>query len=357
VPGEGNQVKYSTRFPREYAVRISLSTSFSKLSRCLFGAGSLLSVCLSASSPAHASGSEIKLLDALLALESSHASLCQSTVSAAETRTQVEALSSSVRDEFDSLDLPKTEWVDVDSRMRAETEVRLLNGIIFGRMGMRSSQDLHDPCNLFLSSVLARKQGYCVGIAALYLSVAEALELPIHAVATPTHVLLRYDDGTTRINIETSNGGVSTPDEQYVSQQRIAPKSIRKGVFLNDLSTKQYLAQVHNNLGVIYSERREYARADAEYDAALRLDKRLPVARYNRGKNLIEQGDLEGAIRSFTKALRLHPNDTWALNNRGLADRQLGRTEKARADFEAALRIDPSFEQAKANLAALRAPR
>jgi tetratricopeptide (TPR) repeat protein len=128
-------------------------------------------------------------------------------------------------------------------------------------------------------------------------------------------------------------------------------------VFLDDLSTEQFLAQVHNNLGVIYSERREYARADDEYDAALRLDKRLPAAWYNRGKNLIEQGDPEGAIRSFTKAVRLHPNDTWALNNRGLAYRQLGKTEKARADFEAALRIDPAFEQAKVNLAALRAPR
>jgi regulator of sirC expression with transglutaminase-like and TPR domain len=308
-------------------------------------------VCLSSSSPARASGSEAALLDALLALESSHSSLCQSTLDAAEARAQVGALASSVRDEFDSLELPMTDSVEADSRARAETEIRLLNGIIFGRLGLRSSQDLHDPCNLFLSSVLVRQQGYCVGIAALYLSVAEALALPIHAVATPTHVLLRYDDGTTRINIETSNGGAATPDAQYVSQQRIAPESIRKGVFLDDLSTEQFLAQVHNNLGVVYSERRDYARADDEYAAALRLDKRLPAAWYNRGKNLIEQGDLEGAIRSFSRAVRLHPNDTWALNNRGLAYRRLGKTEKARADFEAALRIDPAFEQARSNLA------
>jgi regulator of sirC expression with transglutaminase-like and TPR domain len=267
----------------------------------------------------------------------------------------VQALGSSVRDEFDSLDLPKTKSVEADSRARAETRVRLLNAIIFGRVGIRSSQDLHDPCNLFLSSVLARQQGYCVGIAALYLSVAEALALPIHAVATPTHVLLRYDDGATRINIETSNGGAATPDEQYTSQQRIAPESIRKGVFLDDLSTEEFLAQVHNNLGVIYSERRDYTRADDEYAAALRLDRRLPAAWYNRGKNQIERGDIEGAIRSFTKALRLHPNDTWALNNRGLASMQLGKAEKARADSQAALRIDPGFERASSNLKALAA--
>jgi regulator of sirC expression with transglutaminase-like and TPR domain len=226
----------------------------------------------------------------------------------------------------------------------------LINGIIFGHGGLRSSQDLHDPCNLFVSGVLARGQGYCVGIAGVYLSAAEELGLPIKAVATPSHVFLRYDDGKTRINIETFSGGASVPDEQYVSQQRIAPESVRRGVFLDDLSTDQFLAQVHNNLGVIYSERRDYARADEEYEVALRLDKRLPAAWYNRGKNLLEQGDLEGAIRSFTKALRLHPNDTWALNNRGLAYRQLGKAEKARADFEAALRIDPAFEPARIGL-------
>ena len=334
---------------KPYPVRDPASRTCPTLDMTWIMSGAIVSLVLATAS-ALASDQKTPLLDHLLALESGHASLCQSALGAVEARAQVEALSSAVRDEFAELDLPKTEAAGADSRTRAETEVRLLNAIIFGRLGMRSSQDLHDPCNLFLSSVLARKQGYCVGIAALYLSVAEALDLPIRAMATPTHVFLRFDDGKTRINIETFNGGASVPDEQYVSQQRIAPESIRKGVFLDDLSTDQFLAQVHNNLGVIYSERREYARADDEYDAALRLDKRLPAAWYNRGKNRMEQGDLEGAIRSFTKALRLHPNDTWALNNRGLAYRQLGKAKKARADFEAALKIDPAFEQARTNL-------
>jgi regulator of sirC expression with transglutaminase-like and TPR domain len=290
----------------------------------------------------HAKAPGNHVLDALLEVEASHASLCPSTLAADATRLRIEGLAGEA--------LAQLAGAQGSGPADPEAIVRLVNGIIFGPGGLRSSQDLHDPCNLFVSGVLARGQGYCVGIAGVYLSVAEELGLPIKAVATPTHVFLRYDDGKTRINIETFNGGASVPNEQYVSQQRIAPESIRKGVFLHDLSTDQFLAQVHNNLGVIYSERRDYARADEEYEVALRLDKRLPAAWYNRGKNLLEQGDLEGAIRSFTKALRLHPNDTWALNNRGLAYRQLGKAEKARADFEAALRIDPAFEPARIGL-------
>jgi regulator of sirC expression with transglutaminase-like and TPR domain len=286
------------------------------------------------------------LLDALLAVDAAHASLCGTTLEADQVRTRIAKLTEETRTQMLALEESKA--------ATSSAIVQVMNGIVFGRGKLRPSQDLHDPCNLLVSGVLTRRQGYCVGVAGVYLSIAEALGLPIKAVATPTHVFLRYDDGKTRINIETFNGGTSLSDEQYVSQQRIAPESIRKGVFLANLSTDRFIAQVHSNLGVIYSERRDYARADDEYALALRLDKRLPAAWYNRGKILIEQGDLEGAIRSFGKALRLHPNDTWALNNRGLAYKQLGKTDKARADFEAALRIDPAFEPARSNLAPLR---
>jgi regulator of sirC expression with transglutaminase-like and TPR domain len=291
----------------------------------------------------HAKAPGNHVLDALLEVEASHASLCPSTLAADATRLRIEGLAGEA--------LAQLAGAQGSGPADPEAIVRLVNGIIFGPGGLRSSQDLHDPCNLFVSGVLARGQGYCVGIAGVYLSVAEELGLPIKAVATPTHVFLRYDDGVTRINIETMNAGTAVTDEQYIAQQRIAESSVRKGVFLRALSARQFLSQVHNNLGVIYSERKQYEAADAEYDRALDLDRHLPAAWYNRGKQRMETGDLEAAIRNFTKALRLHPNDTWALNNRGLAHRGLHEEQEARADFEAVLRIDPSFEQARSNLA------
>src|SRR2546425_846140 len=116
--------------------------------------------------------------------------------------------------------------------------------MIFGQLEIRASQDLKDPCNLLPSRVLERKQGYCVGIAALYLLLAERLDLPIHAVATPSHVFLRYDDGTTRINIETLQGGANIPDDQYIREQKIPERSIGRGIFMRNLTTNEFLAQV-----------------------------------------------------------------------------------------------------------------
>ncbi len=175
-------------------------------------------------------------------------------------------------------------------------------------------------------------------------------------MATPSHVFLRYDDEATRVNIEMLKGGTRIPDEQYIREQRIPEESIRRGVFMRNLPTDEFLAQVHNNLGVIYSERKDYEKAATEYKQALDLDPQLPAACYNYGNDLLRTGKYRRAVRLFSKSLRLYPTDVWALNNRGLAYVKMRKREKARRDFEEALRIDPAFEQARRNLEEMKSP-
>jgi regulator of sirC expression with transglutaminase-like and TPR domain len=277
------------------------------------------------------------LLRGLEKVESDHAALCPSTGGQKDLGRTIAELADQAR-------------AEIVSRASGPATVEALNRLVFTRLGVRGSEDLKDPCNLLPSRVLERKQGYCVGIAALYLLLAEKLSLPIYAVATPSHVFLRYDDGNTRINIETLQGGANVPDEQYIREQRIPEKSIRRGVFMRNLTADEFLAQVYNNLGVIYSERKDYERAAAEYRRALDLDPRFPATLYNFGNDLLKTGNNRRAVRLFSKSLRLYPTDIWALNNRGLAYVKLGKREKARRDFEEALRIDPGFKQAIGNL-------
>jgi regulator of sirC expression with transglutaminase-like and TPR domain len=313
---------------RKFQVR-SVHASSSLLA-CL-----LVAVASISSLPAAAKNST--LLNTLLQTEAAHQGLCSYMLDETAARAEIGRLAEEVRKQLPNPPIPSG-------------TVEAINQIVFGPTGIRPSQELHDPCNLFLSSVLAEKRGYCVGVAGVYLVLAEELGLPIRAVATPSHVFLRYDDGEVSINIDPLSQGAAIPDQQYITQHRIAEKSIRKGVFLRALTNQQFLAQMHSNIGVVYSERRDYVAADAEYAVALKLDRRLPSAWYNRGKNDMEQQEFAAAARWFSKALRLHPNDTWALNNRGLAYQKVGKAAAARVDFEAALRIDPAFEPAKRSL-------
>ncbi|HEV8198910.1 MAG TPA: tetratricopeptide repeat protein [Candidatus Polarisedimenticolia bacterium] len=294
--------------------------------------------CADAAEPAP----DAPFIASLLAIDADHASLC-------DTRLDDSAVRARLRDLADRV---RSDTVDLPSPADPASMVQRLNAVVFGAGGVHSSPDLHDPCNLLVSGVLASGRGYCVGVASVYLSVAEELTLPVFPVATPSHVFLRYDDGTTRINIET-DGGASIPDERYIETQRISSDSIRREVFMRNMSREQFLAHVRNNLGVTESERRQFERARTEYTAALALDRRLPAAWYNLGKDLLSQNRHREAARAFSKAIDLHPNDTWALNNRAMTWQALHKPDKARRDLEEALRIDPGFDQARQNLARL----
>lgn len=286
-------------------------------------------------------GQEDTLLAHLMDLEKEHASLCSMPEGRSDLRSTIDTI---------------VKELDTSAGGTAGSQrVDALNHLLFDHLAIKASQDLKDPCNLLPSDVLERKQGYCVGIAALYLLLAGRLDLPIYAVATPSHVFLRYDDGAVRVNIETLRGGAGVPDEQYIREQKIPEESIRRGIFMRNLTTDEFLAQVLNNLGVVYSERKDYDAAAGEYERALDLDPRLPAALYNWGNDLLRQGVYRRAARLFSKSLRLFPNDIWALNNRGLAYMNMEKREKARRDFEAALAMDPGFEAARKNLGRLAA--
>jgi len=288
-------------------------------------------------------GGDTYLQRALAVIESEHPGLCPTTASQKEFKATLARLAAENR-------------AETASGPSGPASVQALNRMVFGRLGMRASANLKDPCNLLPSRVLEPKQGYCVGIAAIYLMLAERLGLPLYAVATPSHVFLRYDDGTTRINIETLQNGTDVPDAQYIREEKIPEASIRKGVFMHNLTADEFISQIHNNLGVIYSEGKEYAAAAEQYREASELGPRCPTAYYNYGNDLLAQAEYRRAATLFSKSLRLYPTDAWALNNRGLAYVKMGKLKKARKDFEEALRTNPGFEAARRNLEELPAP-
>ena len=80
-----------------------------------------------------------------------------------------------------------------EAKSPAETLDRL-NRFFFHTESFQVTYDLSSSDHLLPGPVLAGRRGYCVGLAAVYLILAEELGLPIHAVATPKHVFLRWDD-------------------------------------------------------------------------------------------------------------------------------------------------------------------
>ncbi len=68
-----------------------------------------------------------------------------------------------------------------------------------------------------LVASLMRCKGNCLATSTLYALVGGALGLPIHLVVVPSHAFVRWDDGSVRINIETTNHGLRYDDERYLN--------------------------------------------------------------------------------------------------------------------------------------------
>ena len=68
-------------------------------------------------------------------------------------------------------------------------------------------------------------------------------------------------------------------------------------------------AEAHASRGVAYSLNKNYARAEAEFDEAIRLDPALFEAHYFYARTCFEQGKLEKTIQLYEKSLEANPQD------------------------------------------------
>jgi len=250
--------------------------------------------------------------------------------------------------EVDTLSTEVMASIDEDAGPRERLSA--LSNVIFKGNSFRGTMALADPRSLSLLSLLETKQGTCVSLVILYLSVAERVGLTLHAAATPVHLFVRYEGPGGVINIETLEQGRMVEDAEYRRRYRMADSSIERGLFLRPLSKKAVLAHYLSNRGAIASKEGRREDAVRDFDTALELYPDLEAAYYNRGLEHLKAEDFETARADLTKAIELHPLDAQAFNNRGLADLKLADTEAARRDFQEAIRIDPGQREAKENL-------
>ncbi|MFZ0035167.1 MAG: transglutaminase family protein, partial [Sedimentisphaerales bacterium] len=130
--------------------------------------------------------------------------------------------------------------------------IPVINEYLFDELGFQPVSDANDPSDLFLHSVMDRKRGYCLSLSVLYLSLGERLGLPLYGVVVPGHFFVRYDDGRTRFNIETTSKGGYADDEHYINKFKV-PKD-NDSIYMTNLNKIQTLGCFFNNLGNSYNE-------------------------------------------------------------------------------------------------------
>src|SRR5208283_5270940 len=104
-------------------------------------------------------------------------------------------------------------------------------------------------------------------------------------------------------------------------------------------------------LGVIASQKGQYANALELIDRAIQVNPDFAEAYYSRGNVLFALQQYQAALESYDKAILLRPDHAEAHHNRGSALNVLEQHEAALESYDKAILLKPDYEQARSNRA------
>jgi len=148
----------------------------------------------------------------------------------------------------------------------AEKLIRAIRTVIHDEGGYRYTDQVDergvptDPEELFLHGLLRTHKGYCMNLSLLYLILAQKLELPLYGVALPNHFFVRYELKSVKINIETTEQGISYPDSFYLQRFGTLAKS-KNSYFMKNLGARQTLGAYFSNVAMVYYRNQKPERA------------------------------------------------------------------------------------------------
>jgi tetratricopeptide (TPR) repeat protein len=111
----------------------------------------------------------------------------------------------------------------------------------------------------------------------------------------------------------------------------------------NGVKQKRVLSLLHTNRGVEYEIMKEYDKAIADHDAAIKIDPKNPAPYNNRGNAYLGKQDYEHAVADFDMAIKLNPKYAEAFFNRGMAKQNHGDTAGGETDIAQAKLLQPGI--------------
>jgi tetratricopeptide (TPR) repeat protein len=226
--------------------------------------------------------------------------------------------------------------------------IPVINSYLFDELKFGTIAKADDPYDLFIHSVMDRKQGYCLSLSILYLAIGERLGLPLHGVVVPGHFFVRYDDGQVRFNIETTAKGGNAPDDYYIQKFNV-PKN--NTIYMTNLNKRQTLGCFFNNLGNVYNDVNNIDQAMASLQWAVYINPSLAESRINLGNTYLRKDRVDDAIAEYQAATKINPDDSKAHNNLGNAYQRREWFNDAVAEYTNAIRLDSNYPDAYKNIA------
>lgn len=220
---------------------------------------------------------------------------------------------------------------------------------IFNEKGFVADLDPYDE-DFLLHVLLETKHGRCSALVALYIALAERLDLPFQSVCIPEHIYIHWPASANgeALNIETTQDGVILADNVYVERGGGEFSEKGKKFYLQPQSKRQTLAVLLSPLGSALREKERYDEAITACQLAISINVHDAEAWNNLGMvyRLSDSGEL--ARVSYSKALAINPDFAAVWNNLGTVTDDI---EECIRHYKKAAALDPSLADAWQNLA------
>ena len=173
--------------------------------------------------------------------------------------------------------------------------------------------------------------------------------------------LLAFNAGNLVLAVDLLKAAISLDKKMLIYQRNYGEMCRRLGRLEDAIAAGKAACKLaptdidaHYNLGLAYTDAKDYAKAIHAYRKALKLAPKHGLSWNNLGSALEQQGDKEAALEAYNKAVALNSQHAEAQNNAGAIFSEQGKLDEARASFQAAIDAKPDFVEAHYNLSSLK---
>ena len=153
-------------------------------------------------------------------------------------------------------------WREFSDELVAFDQVRIMNSVLFNKFKFRANtKNFHSPANSMINAVLESKKGNPISLCAVYLLIAQKLEVPVYGVNLPNLFILKYQSEDSEFYINAFNKGLifSREDiDNYLDHLNIPPQEL----FYQPCSNLDIVLRSLRNLIVSFEKLGDYHKSD-----------------------------------------------------------------------------------------------
>lgn len=163
-------------------------------------------------------------------------------------------------------------WREFRDEMPPYDQIKILNSVLFDGFRFRANtKNFHSPANSMINTVLESKKGNPISLCAVYLMIAQRLNMPVFGVNLPNLFILTYKDEHTQFYINVFNKGLIFLKEDldsYLDNLQLE----RKELFYEPCSNLDMILRILRNLVISFEKLGDYHKSDEIKSVLQKLD-------------------------------------------------------------------------------------